>query len=224
MKASNKLVIFGTGDFAYVAQKYFHRDSPYEVVAFTVHQARMESTEIMGISVTPFESILDTHPPDQYSMFVAVGFRGVNKARAGIVAECAAKGYNLVSYISPRAICWDDLVVGRNCFILEQNVVQPFVEIGNDVVLWSGNHIGHHVVIEDHCFISSQVVLSGRARIGAYSFIGVNASVRDGIRIGTGCVIGPGSVILKDTQDNEVYAVRATAPLGIPSYDLKSFQ
>ena len=50
---------------------------------------------------------------------------------------------------------------GDNCFILEDNTVQPFVTIGNNVTLWSGNHIGHDSVIEDDCFISSHVVVSG---------------------------------------------------------------
>ena len=59
------------------------------------------------------------------------------------------------------ATTWSDLDVGENTFVFEYNVIQPFVKIGNNVVLWSGNHIGHHVVIADHCFITSHVVISG---------------------------------------------------------------
>ena len=55
---------------------------------------------------------------------------------------------------------------GDNCFILEDNTVQPFVRIGSNVTLWSGNHIGHDSTIGDHCFISSHVVVSGHVDIG----------------------------------------------------------
>jgi acyl-[acyl carrier protein]--UDP-N-acetylglucosamine O-acyltransferase len=53
-------------------------------------------------------------------------------------------------------------------FVLEDNTIQPGVRIGDDVTLWSGNHIGHDSVIADHCFISSHVVVSGWVRIGSY--------------------------------------------------------
>ena len=56
---------------------------------------------------------------------------------------------------------WARHEIGENCFIFEDNTIQPFVKIGDDVVLWSGNHIGHHAEIGDHCFISSHVVISG---------------------------------------------------------------
>ena len=72
---------------------------------------------------------------------------------------------------------------GDNCFILEDNTIQPFVTIGNNVTLWSGNHIGHDSVIEDHCFITSHVVVSGHVRVGARSFLGVNATLRNAITI-----------------------------------------
>ena len=47
----------------------------------------------------------------------------------------------------------------------------------------SGNHIGHHSVIRDHAFISSHVVVSGRVEIGEQCFVGVNATLRDHIRL-----------------------------------------
>jgi len=33
------------------------------------------------------------------------------------------------------------------------------VTIGNNVTLWSGNHIGHDAMIDDHGFITSHVVI-----------------------------------------------------------------
>ena len=56
--------------------------------------------------------------------------------------------------------------------------MQPFVRIGSNVTLWSGNHIGHDSTVGDHCFISSHVVVSGHVEIGRNCFIGVNATLR----------------------------------------------
>jgi UDP-3-O-[3-hydroxymyristoyl] glucosamine N-acyltransferase len=95
---------------------------------------------------------------------------------------------------------------------MEHNTIQPFVEIGENVILWSGNHIGHHSRVGDNCFISSHVVISGGVSIGANTFIGVNATLRDNIKIGSHNVIGAGALILNDTEDYAVYPGVATAP------------
>jgi len=101
--------------------------------------------------------------------------------------------------------------------------VQPFVRLGSDVILWSGNHIGHDSSIGDHCFIASHVVVSGNVHIGASCFVGVNATFRDGITVAPRCVIGAGALILKDTQEGEVYSVRGTPPREMKSWELRGF-
>ena len=83
--------------------------------------------------------------------------------------------------------------------------MQPFVTVGNDVTLWSGNHIGHDSIIEDHCFITSHVVVSGHVRIGTGSFLGVNATLRNAITIAPESLIVAGAVITKNTTPKGVY-------------------
>jgi sugar O-acyltransferase (sialic acid O-acetyltransferase NeuD family) len=206
----SKVIVFGTGSIAQVVHFYLTHDSEHEVVSFTVHEGHLNRKELLGLPVEPFEAIQDAYPPDSFKMYVAVGYRKVNKMRAAIYAEAKRKGYELVSYVSSKCTQWGDTIVGDNCFIFEDNTIQPFVTIGNDVVVWSGNHIGHHVTIGDHCFISSHVVISGHTSIGPYSFLGVNATLRDNISIGESCVIGAGALIMKSTKNREVYVVKRT--------------
>jgi UDP-3-O-[3-hydroxymyristoyl] glucosamine N-acyltransferase len=94
--------------------------------------------------------------------------------------------------------------MGEHCFVFEQNVVQPFVELGDTVILWSGNHIGHHSSVGSHCFISSHVVVSGFVRIGESCFMGVNATVANNTTIGNDCTIGAGALIPSDVADGQV--------------------
>jgi sugar O-acyltransferase (sialic acid O-acetyltransferase NeuD family) len=216
----NRVVIFGIGDFARVADVYLTKDSPYQVAAFTVHGDRMTQTQLGGRPVVPFERLNETHPPDQFAMFVAIGFSRVNKARAEVYKECKRRGYELIRYVNSRATHWGEIELGDNCFIFENNVIQPFVKIGNDVVLWSGNHVGHDAVIGDHCFIASHAVISGRVVVGPYSFIGVNATIRDGVRIAPECVIGAGALISKDTESEGVYAGPVAEKSRVPSHRL----
>lgn len=223
MSAGKQVVIFGTGDFARIACVYLDEDSPHEVVAFTVNEAYLKGDQLLGRDVVAFETIEEGYPPDRYAMFVAIGFSKVNQARAGVYEEVKAKGYELISYVSSKAAVMGPVELGDNTFVFEQNVLQPFVTIGSDVVLWSGNHIGHDSTIGDHCFIASHVVVSGNCTVGPYSFIGVNATLRDGITIGPRCVIGAGALIMKSTEEGAVHAVRGTDPLGRKSWELRGF-
>jgi sugar O-acyltransferase (sialic acid O-acetyltransferase NeuD family) len=218
-----KVVIFGTGAFARVARVYMDADSPFEVVAFSANSQYITEPMLMGLDVVPFEGIETIYPPTDYSMFVAIGFSKVNRNRAAIYSEAKHKGYSLVTYISSKVSHVGHFSIGDNCFILENNVIQPFVHIGDDVIIWSGNHIGHDATIGNHCFIASHAVISGHVSVGDYSFIGVNATLRDGVRVAPQCVIGAGAVILRDTKEEGVYPGPGTEVASVPSSRLRNF-
>ena len=69
--------------------------------------------------------------------------------------------------------------------------------------------------------MSSHVVVSGGVSIGDYSFIGVNATIRDHVRIGRNNVIGAGALILRDTGDFEVYTQAGAELSKVPSNRLR---
>lgn len=217
-----KLIIFGSGDIAELAYFYFKNQSiDYQVVAFTVDDEYLDNrATIDDLPVFPFKDIEKIFPPSEYDAFVAISYSCVNKTRASKYFELKNKGYKLASFISPKISNYA-LSIGDNCFILEDNTIQPFVEIGNNVTLWSGNHIGHHSSIKDHCFISSHVVISGGCTIGSFSFIGVNATLRDHITLGESNIIGAGTLILSNTSDCSVYIGEESRLSKVPSHKLK---
>lgn len=200
-----RLVIFGAGDIARLAHHYFTHDSPHEVAGFVVDRAFRSGDEFLGLPFADAEDVTQRFPPGEYAMFVAISYAHMNAVRAEKYATMKAAGYQLLSYVSSRCSYLSATPPGDNCFILEDNTIQPFVTIGNNVTLWSGNHIGHDSTIEDHCFITSHVVVSGHVRVGTRSFIGVNATLRNSITIAPQTLIGAGSIIMKDTREKGVY-------------------
>jgi len=206
----SQVVIFGTGKMAEVAHFYLSKDSTHEVVAFTVDSKFMGDKQFRGLPVVPFEEIERDYPPDRFKMFIGIGYTKLNTVRASKYFEAKKRGYELISYVNSKATHWGGIELGDNCFILENQVIQPWVRIGNDVILWSGNHFGHNVEIGDHCWVSSHVVVCGGVKIGAYCFLGVNATIRDDVTIGKECIIGAGALILNDVGDKEVYVATPT--------------
>ncbi len=212
-----KILIFGNGQLAEIAQFYINHDTDHKIVAFTVDADFIEKDTFNGVPLVPFEEVKTQFPPNTYNLFMPISYRKVNLLREEKYLQAKSMGYNFISYVSPKTTYYGT-PVGENCFIFENNVIQPFSKIGNNVILWSGNHIGHHSEIQDHCFITSHVVISGSVVIGRNSFIGVNATVRDNIIIGKHNVIGAGSVILHNTEDDQVFSPGQT-PIKTTSSD-----
>ena len=217
-----QIIVFGTGEIAELADFYFTHDSEFEVVGFTVDGAYLKETEFRGRPVLPFERIEERFPPQRFGFFVAVSYARLNAVRTEKVAAARARGYRLVSYLSSRATVFPGFEPKENCFILEDNTIQPFASIGANVTLWSGNHIGHHSVIEDDVFLASQVVVSGGVRIGQGSFVGVNVTIRDHVTIGKQCVLGAGALVLENQPDFSVVAPRGTERSPVPSTRLRN--
>lgn len=216
-----KLVIFGTGDIAQIANYYFKIDSKHEVVAFTLDSAFIKESTFENLPVVPFEEVEKKFPSSEYSMFIALSYSGMNHLRADKYAAAKAKGYELVSYISSKCSYLSPYLPGDNCFIFEDNTIQPFVKIGNNVTLWSGNHIGHHSTIDDHNFVSSHVVISGHCHIKSFCFLGVNSTIGHQVTIAEGTLLGAGAVISKETSEYGVYVPPRTVLLEKKSSDIK---
>lgn len=217
-----KLVIFGTGDIAELADYYFTNDSDYEVVAFTVDDDFKVQDAFNGKPVIPFSKIKNSYPSEEFAIFIALSYSKMNSVRKEKYFVAKEQGYKLASYVSSHATVLNQGNIGSNCFILEDNTIQPKVSIGNNVTLWSGNHIGHHSVIKDHSFISSHVVVSGGVTIEESVFIGVNATLRDHISIGERSLIGAGAVIMKSTEIDSVHVASVASLRDIKSTEIKS--
>ena len=218
----SKVVVFGVSQWAELAHFYLTHDSPHEVVAFTLDRDYIESSTYMRLPVVPFDEVEQHYPASEFKMFIPMSFKKMNHVRADKYYEAREKGYELISYVSSKATTFPGFECGDNCFILEDNTIQPFVKIGSNVVLWSGNHLGHSTVIKDHVMITSHVVISGCCTVEEFSFLGVNATVRDETIIARETLVGMGVTILKDTREFEVYKAIAAQPAGFRSDEIRS--
>ena len=159
------IIIFGTKEIATLAKFYFENDTDRKVEAFTVDDDFCKETKLEGVPIIPLSELGRHFPPSSHDAHVALSYKNMNKLREEKYSVMKKKGYKLISYISTSAVQWPDLIIGDNCFILERQVLQPNVRIGNNVTLWSGNHVGHGSRIGDNSYVSSHVVISGHCQI-----------------------------------------------------------
>jgi sugar O-acyltransferase (sialic acid O-acetyltransferase NeuD family) len=217
-----KVIIFGLEDFAQLAHFYLQHDSEHEVVAFSVNEQYLPADkEFNGLPIVGFEDIESRYPASEFSFFAPMSHRRMNRLRESVYLQIKSKGYSLISYVSSKATVFPGAKIGDNCFILEDNTIQPFTEIGNDVMLWSGNHLGHHGLIKDHVLFTSHVVLSGHCIVEPYSFFGVNAAIRNGVRIAEGSFIAMSASVVKDTEPWGVYKGIPAKKGEVPSHQIE---
>jgi sugar O-acyltransferase (sialic acid O-acetyltransferase NeuD family) len=207
---TEKLIIFGTADYAQIVYTFLNSASDFEIVAFTTHGELRDRDELFGLPVVDLETISESYPADQHKMYVAVAQSKLNKVRAKVYQEVKDLGYELISYVHPGVQIWPNVSIGDNCFIFDGCTINPFSTIGNDVIIWSGTVIGHHTTVGDHGFLAGHAVVSGHVNIGPYTYVGVNATIRDYINVAEDCMIGANSLIMRSTKPRQVFVADRT--------------
>ena len=200
-----KLVILGTTDHSELLHHYFSRTNSYEVVGFCVHSNFRKSDEFLGLPLVDFETMGNVFPPDSHQLFVSVGFRNMNDDRARVCEEGRRYGYTLASYISPHSCNLSDEPIGDNVFVFEQVIIQPFVKIMDNCVIWAGTSLGHHSIIDPNCYISGNVSIGARTHLGRNSFVGLASTIQPKLTIGERNLIGAHCHVAKNTAPGSVF-------------------
>jgi len=200
--------MFGTGKIAECASYYFERDGEYQIVAFCCDRSFLDGSTFAGRPVVAFEDIDHLFPPEEYELFIALGYHQVNQLRRKKFLEGLAKGYALASYSSPQV--QGDFTIGANSLVLDNVSIQPKAQIGNNVFIWGGAMIGHHAVVQDHCWVTGSANIGGLTSIGESTFLGLNSTIGQSVTIGERCLLGANTLVTKCLAEDSVVVVPDT--------------
>lgn len=205
------LYIFGTQKNAEMAGFYFSRDYPDLNFRAYIEDTPLRKTAF-GAPVLASADFLENTNPTDVLLFAPLT-RG--SSRKEVFLRFKNLGYTFASYISPKAEVWDLSIIGENCYIQEFNNIQYGTYMGDNCLLWAGNHIGHHGSIGSHVTFTSHCVLSGGCKIDDLCYFGVNSTIGDGIAVCSGVFLGMGAMITKSISEEGIY-------VGSPARRIKS--
>lgn len=132
--------------------------------------------------------------------------------REKISNELPVKWYTA---IHPTAVISSlDVEIGEGTVIMANAVVNPSARIGKHCIINTGAIVEHDNILEDYVHISPNATLAGVVTIGKSTHIGASACTKQVINIASDCVIGAGSVIVKDITDSGTY-------VGVPVKKIK---
>ena len=204
------LIIFGSGIVADAISCYFKRSKYYRQCAFCVDKEFINKSEMNGLPVISTDKLVDQYPPDNYELFIAIGFKDLNLARKNLYYRFKELGYKFASYIETESLDYLKKI-GENSLILPGTTLQPNVSIGDNVFIWGNALIGHHVCIENHVWITGSASIGGGAKIGECCFVGLNATIGPSINIGERCLIGSNTLTTKNIDPCSVKVIADTS-------------
>lgn len=198
-----KIIIFGIGQLAQLLHEYIQDDGQFEIVAFTADNPEVNT--LFGLPVVEFNELEKQYAPSDYKILIVIGYSERNQKRRKVFERVKNKGYSMVNYIHRSSIVPKSTIMGENCIILENNVFQPHVTIGDDMGMLSSNVVSHHVQIEDHCFLTEHVCVGGRVKIGTGSTLGLNSTIKQRVIISPNTFVGANVYLRSDSSKNSVY-------------------
>tara|TARA_B110001469_G_C9480294_1_gene240846 strand:+ start:141 stop:740 length:600 start_codon:yes stop_codon:yes gene_type:complete len=125
---------------------------------------------------------------------------GNNKIRKNIFEN--NKNLNWVTLIHPSAIISESAIIGNGTVVCAGSILQTDVKIGKQCIINTASSIDHECFIDDFCSICPKATLCGQVKIGKISFIGSNSTIIQCIIIGDNCIIGAGTVVIKNIENN----------------------
>jgi len=205
-----KLVIFGTGKIAEAVSFYFERDSNYSICAYVCDDEFVKSETFLGKPVVAISKIEDEFKPEEFEVFVAVGYQLMNQLRTSKYEYLKKRGFSFAKYVSPNVN--GNFTIGVNSIVMDGAIIQPCAKFGNNVFVWGGAMVGHHAIIEDNCWLTGGCLIGGISKIGQSTFVGLGAMVGHEIIIGEKCMLGAGTLTCKSISDGSVLIAPNTEP------------
>lgn len=132
--------------------------------------------------------------------------------REKISNELPVKWYTA---IHPTAVISSlDVEIGEGTVIMANAVVNPSARIGKHCIINTGAIVEHDNILEDYVHLSPNVTLAGIVKVGKSTHIGAGSCTKQVLNIASDCVIGAGSVIVKDITESGTY-------VGVPARKIK---
>lgn len=204
-----KVVLAGNSTMAELMYDYLKQDIRYEVVATTVSDEFLETGSVDEIRSVGLSRLIDVYKPNEVSIIMAVGYDNLNRVREKLFFQLKSLGYLIETYVHPDAKIYTTCSIGEGAIILPSAVVEPQVFVGANTVVWCNVSLAHHSTIAENCWIASGGIIAGKSTICRNTFLGVNATVVNGINVGEFNIIGAGALISKSTDANTVHLSRS---------------
>lgn len=198
------IILLGLGGHAHSVVDSIERTNEYHIIGF------LDREERNGQYFRNYQVLGTDNELEKYyncgikNAFVTIGFMGHGATRNRLYHRLKQIGYRIPNIIDHSSIISADVKFGEGIFVGKKVIVNANAEIQNMCIINTGAIIEHDCCIEEYSHISVGSVLCGGVSVGRETFIGANATIIQEKHIGNHVIVGAGTVIVKNIEDNRI--------------------
>ena len=208
------VVLIGNGGcMREIAWQMLELSSDYNIVGYTDVEPPEETIFVSGheISYLGDDSYFDTL---SYTTNVVISI-GETLLRKKIFEKLKNNPFirfpNI--YLGTTKIC-SDIEIGEGCIFCDGTKISTNVNVGDFVFCNIDSLVCHDNKIGDFVTLAPRCQLAGNVLVDECSYIGIGATVIQGIRIGKNVVVGAGSTVIRNVSDG-------STAVGVPTRIVK---
>lgn len=141
---------------------------------------------------------IETCARDGDETFVAIGHA---PTRLALLSRFRKGSMRIATIIHPHASVSSETKVDFGTIVVSGAVVNIGTTIGPGCIINTGSSVDHDCVLDEGVHVCPGSRLAGDVHVGSQSWIGIGASVRQGIRIGMNVMVGAGAAVVADVAD-----------------------
>jgi sugar O-acyltransferase (sialic acid O-acetyltransferase NeuD family) len=130
---------------------------------------------------------------------------GLPRIKAALVARLEPLGLPWTTVVHPRATVGPNVTLGDGTYVAAGAIVTVNVRIGRFVTVNMHCQVAHDDVVEDFATLHPDVHLSGNVRIGTGCELGTGSIVIPGTSVGAWATLGAGCVAVRSLEGGTTY-------------------
>ena len=196
-------MVLGSGGHAASLIDILERENKYKIAGYIVNDIGEEYNNEYPV-IGSDENLSSLYKSGIRNAAIGIGYLGNSVLREKLYNRLKKIGFYLPVACDPSAIVSRRADIGEGTFIGKGAIVNAGVTIGRMCIINTGAIVEHDCQIEDFSHISVGTVLCGGVHIGKASFVGANATVIQMRTVGQRCIIGAGTVIRNNVEDDSM--------------------
>ena len=191
----NRLIIIGAGGHGRVVADNALKNGYTEISFIDDHAVG----DCVGFPIIGTFSEIEKLNDGKTDFIIGIG----NNATRKMISE--RYDVHWVKLIHPSAQIGINVLIGVGTVVMAGVVVNACTTIGKHCIINTRAVVEHDNVIEDYVHVSPNATLGGTVRIGENSHIGIGSVIRNNTDVCADCVIGAGTVVVKDVVESGTY-------------------
>jgi sugar O-acyltransferase (sialic acid O-acetyltransferase NeuD family) len=205
---TERVFVYGAGGHGKVVADILISKGCRELAGFVDDREELRGTNVLGLPVLGNGEWLLEEAANS-CLTIALGV-GDNSSRHSIMERCSRSGIEVVTLVHPAATVARSAHLGRGTVVMAGAIINPKATIGTAVIVNTGAVLEHDVNISDYAHVAPKSAMGGASGLGAFSHLGMGATVLQCVQIGSHTIVGAGAVVVKDLPD-QVMAIGVPA-------------